>query len=575
MKAEDIKHNLFFREREQRWVLAYVPTGGTWKRPRQVTAPPDITSRPKARAWADRELEQIRAGGGVHVVKARKGAASLRDLHVELMAVRAKHPDLSAGTLANNWTHLRAQILDPGANPIATASIADVPMAEVDVARARAFVRAVRGRVSANHCRNVAATARMLWDLAQGEGKITSANPFRNILVVSELPAQKNAKRAGGDPDEPIIVPIAACQALANAPDDVVPLERRVRYVLDATSGLDEGELSALRWSSLRLDEPVPYMRVRQSLGLRTKDGFAKPKDTKTENRVRDVPLHPAAIAALDAWRHGWERLVRRKPGDEDFVFAWANGKPQRHKRRADFLRVDLRAVCAAADARGAPRPMGEPAIAEVTFKALRRTFSSALKDEEVAEEDRGKLMGHSGGSVTARNYTRHALARLASIVARIPLSWPAVEPVVPTDGTPPQTGSGNSGDTSVVTGSSEEARIGIEPTYDGFAKCVAVVGTPTSKCHGEAKDAAVALSGNGHEAGNGTDFRPVSGAPTAGPRPGASRIEVDGAIVASTTVAAHEPAGNVAERLALQLRQRTVQARREGVAGLRIGGAS
>jgi hypothetical protein len=161
--------------------------------------------------------------------------------------------------------------------------------------------------------------------------------------------------------------------------------------------------------------------------------------------------------------------LMCRKPKPADYVFPNAEGKPYRPKS-AERVRTDLRAVNQARAERGENPVIADAAIDPIEFKSPRRTFSSLLKNQDVDKEDRGKLMGHSGETVTERNYTLHELDRLAGLVARIPLTWPSVDTAVATEASAPQTPSASTEDSPAIPGRSTEARIGFEPTYDGFA---------------------------------------------------------------------------------------------------------
>jgi len=507
MSDADIKWCVFQRKDTKRWVLEYVPPGLAWdSASKQVSAPKDCKSEGAARTWAKTKLAQIRAAGGA-LPTSKKGMQTLREVHEQLMKVRAGLPDIKPATIKNNWTHLRKQILGlpppkraHSATPDAIRlrdrraklvedkgmrtdkrkadRIGDMAMASVDVAEARAFVRRIRAVNSPNHTRNIFSTARALWDTAYAEGIISTQNPFRHPMVILEVPAAKNLHVLEGQLD-PITLPLGVVQALLEAESAIVPLVRRVRYALAFGGGMDDGELAGLTWGSIKDGVPIvsgglvarcPYFEIRQALALRGRDGFATVDTPKTENRNRDLPLHPAAIAALEEWKGAWEMLVRRKPKDTDFIFVRENGRPWRPSSAA-LLREDLRALNTIAHAKKRPLLIEPSKIDDITFKSSRRTFSSALKHANVEPEDRGRLMGHAGGSVTTRNYTAFELERLAELVARIPLRWPPRTDSLRRGSDP--SGTGGSSTTSNVADDvmkSVEARIGFEPTYDGFA---------------------------------------------------------------------------------------------------------
>ena len=80
-----------------------------------------------------------------------------------------------------------------------------------------------------------------------------------------------------------------------------MPELRRVRYLVDACTGMSEGELASRAWADAELDER-PVMRVLPLLSTRGADGWASMGATKNEHRVRKIPLHSAAAEAL-RWR--------------------------------------------------------------------------------------------------------------------------------------------------------------------------------------------------------------------------------------------------------------------------------
>lgn len=455
-----IEHSLFLRK-NGRWCVAVVPLGSTWRDARQIQAPKDVTGgsterpSPAAKKWRDETLAQIRINGGL-VRSKRQASPTLRECHAQLMKRRAQLPKMKASTLKNSWSHLKAQILPVEVNADPTAAIADEPLAEIGVARACAFVRAVRGRRSANHVRNVYSTVCLLWDSAQALGLVGPdvPNPFRSPLVVAELPRQQNLEDDDGDP---ITIPLAAAQALLDAPSEIVALERKARYAVAIFTGADDGEIAGITWKRLvklpgrqlplpasgEAPSPPPYVQIRGQVSLRGKDGFATEDTTKTPNRVRDIPLHPALVLALESWAARWEQLMKRKPKPTDYLFPTLSGGAAR-PASAPLVRSDLRAVNAMALGRGEPALVDEDRLAKITFKAWRRTFSSALEAGGVDEETRGRLMGHAGKTVTARNYTAYQLAILAGHIATIPLMWRHCGVTVTTELPPPQNSPGD-----------------------------------------------------------------------------------------------------------------------------------
>ena len=176
-----------------------------------------------------------------------------------------------------------------------------------------------------------------------------------------------------------------------------------------------EGELSALRWDDLHdvaKDTEIPTAKVTKALRqsrARLRHAWAP---TKTENRVRVLPVHSlAAGAPLRAWHAGW-------------ADSWAapgrirSGLPERRGRgtwrpnMATMLREDLLAA-------GLPdRYEGHP----YTAHATRRSFATWLSEAAVAEGTIKRLMGHAAGDVTALHYTAQTLRTLRDAVESIKL---------------------------------------------------------------------------------------------------------------------------------------------------------
>jgi integrase len=298
-----------------------------------------------------------------------------------------------------------------------------VRVEDLDVPAARAFVRWLRVQkvhkvegeqtIAGYTVRNVVATLAALLDDAEGEGWIVlpKGNVARAGATRKELP--EAAPRAGRS--QILRVPeVATAQRLLDCAD--VPLRRRVRYAVELTSGLRDGEVSGLRWSDLALDEGVGH--VRQAVQLKGEKGWAKPGKTKTRDSVRTWPLHSAAVAALKEWREeGWADYVGRKPRATDYVFPNDEGGPTR-PRSADFFRTD-------AEACGIDSQVEGHAL---TFHALRRSYATWLAETGAPKEARDRLLGHVPRSTGERHYTEQGMGELRGWVERIGLRWGGTE---------------------------------------------------------------------------------------------------------------------------------------------------
>jgi integrase len=195
--------------------------------------------------------------------------------------------------------------------------------------------------------------------------------------------------------------------------DAAIPLERQGRYAIALLAGLRDGEISGLTWADVQIATPgAEVLRVTKSYSAR--GGLARPK---TLAAIRDVPAHPALVAALRVWRAGWIARLGREMKPDDPVFS--RRPPEkgdraiaRHHRpfSAALLRRDL-------------RKLGAEAEGEVDFHACRRSFASALEAAGVAHELIERLMGHELRSVLGQHYAAPDLGVLREAVNRLRLT--------------------------------------------------------------------------------------------------------------------------------------------------------
>lgn len=99
---------------------------------------------------------------------------------------------------------------------------------------------------------------------------------------------------------------------------------RRVLYVLGLSSGgFSPGELYGLRFRDLRLDAPIPFLRITSALREKgtVKDESGRKKvraaegRPKTGYRERTNPVHSLAVRVLSRWHaEGWKAHVGRAP---------------------------------------------------------------------------------------------------------------------------------------------------------------------------------------------------------------------------------------------------------------------
>lgn len=272
----------------------------------------------------------------------------------------------------------------------------------------RAWVRELRGALSASRTRNIFNSLGKLLDDAFAEGWHQAPNPCRLPKVREELPALPDLE----DGDKPRHTEDEASRLCFDAR---IPLERRLRYLLAFTTGMRDGELAGLRWSSLVVEHQVEAVRVRDAVAQAGDAGWATRRATKTKASRRTIPLHPAALAALAGWRAGgWRELVGRDPTDDDPILPGPGGEPARPASAA-LLRADLATV-------GLPTSWRAPGGAEepFEFRSTRRSFATWLEAHEVSGDHVDRLLGHAPTSVRRKHYSAGDLRALARAVATI-----------------------------------------------------------------------------------------------------------------------------------------------------------
>ncbi|MEN1957228.1 tyrosine-type recombinase/integrase [Luteimonas changyuni] len=113
-------------------------------------------------------------------------------------------------------------------------------------------------------------------------------------------------------------------------------------------------------------------------------------KGRRSQPRVHDVPLIPAAMEALDAMR---------TPRVGPYLFTATNGASgQSNSTMRDAVKAVNKAMSEAGELTGEP----------FTASDLRRTVETRLSAAGVSMEDRGYLQSHGLGGVQARHYDRH-----------------------------------------------------------------------------------------------------------------------------------------------------------------------
>lgn len=403
---------LTWRADKRQWLLSY--RDSTNKR-RQYLLPVEITKSmaPVAREHAKGFLEKRVAAGDAPVRHRRGEGLTIAEVAKRWLEYRATRKvegkaKYKTATQGDNVSHLNTWILP---------SFKDTPVTALTVQALRTWLDKLTAECSTSHTRNIVATFRaMIADAMAGEWIALAGNPLSHPHFVREVPEQKRAT-AG----RVVFIELDDAQRLIDC--ELVPARRRVRYIVDFCTGLSEGELAGRRWKDARL-ETLSTLAVSDACATRGAEGWASIQDTKNEHRVRKIPLHSAAVAALLWWKKkGWVRYVGREPLPNDPIFPGrARGEQAKEKAAifsrpasAALLRKDLELAGCATTMNGT----------KITAQAIRRSFSTYLDATGIHDEQRGRLMGHAAKSVTARHYTAAQLETDRAAIETIALTWP------------------------------------------------------------------------------------------------------------------------------------------------------
>lgn len=153
-------------------------------------------------------------------------------------------------------------------------------------------------------------------------------------------------------------------------------------FALAMFTGLRQGELLGLRWSSIDFERGVIVVREQFTSGH---------TDTPKGNKTREVPFDNNT----SDWLEGW----RSHTGGGELVFPAANGKEMDAKNmcqrewRPALVRSGIKAEIEAA---------GHPSF---RFHDLRHVFASVLLDKGASLHDLKRLLGHASVTTTETHY--------------------------------------------------------------------------------------------------------------------------------------------------------------------------
>src|SRR5215213_5558250 len=154
-------------------------------------------------------------------------------------------------------------------------------------------------------------------------------------------------------------------------------------YMLAVFTGMRPGEVLALRWSDLVLDDPEPAARVRRSIS-KDDNGRLVIKSTKTE-KGRAIALLPQVVEALQTHRKQQAEQRLRYSGlwrDEDLVFPSKTDGPMSWN---NLVRRNLKPLMRAAGLPETTRPYD-----------LRHTFATLTLEQGENPKVVQEVLGHS-----------------------------------------------------------------------------------------------------------------------------------------------------------------------------------
>lgn len=405
-KRNDDIGNAFPRG-DGRWAVPYRIAPNKWRQ-KPIPKQEGIRTKAQAEQWVAAWLVDQRLKGTLPKSRTRHEGPTVNELVEEYLGLRDPDADLAASTKGGNKSHFKCHILPEfGEDPVA-----GLPF---EGKRLGAWVRRLKEAKKPQTVRNIVSTFRVFLDYAMSPeaGELVAKNPLRDQWLMDLLPKRKK-RDARSEKFEETPLSIKQVQKLITCP--LLPLSRRVRYVLVFTLPARDGEIAGLRWQDLFLDAPIPFVRIRHAAALIGDDGHATLQKPKTDWSVRRLPLHPAAVAALREWKKdGWEMLVCRRPRATDPVFPRADGGLQR-PRSAELLREDL-ATCKL------PPTVNDT---ELRFHDARSCVTTWLSNSEVHPMYIRRLLGHAPQGAMEANYLRRddVMDSLLKAVEKIPLKW-------------------------------------------------------------------------------------------------------------------------------------------------------
>jgi integrase len=162
----------------------------------------------------------------------------------------------------------------------------------------------------------------------------------------------------------------------------------RVAFLLAMQTGLRLGELLALRWEDIDIEN----RKINVKSTVRRIYGKLELQQPKTKNSVRSVPLMGIMIKEIERYNIEWKirKMANKKEwGNKNYIFCTASGNLLEPR---NFTRVFKRIL------RNAELP-------DFNFHALRHTFVSRLLEAGEDAKTIADIIGHKKSSFTLDTY--------------------------------------------------------------------------------------------------------------------------------------------------------------------------
>jgi integrase len=284
-------------------------------------------------------------------------------------------------TAARYESHLRLYILPKfGATPIAHITRIEV----------KAWANKLADRMATSSAHSILTLLSTVMAEA-AENQYVPTNPCHGLRL---------SHRKG--PEKAIATPLQVLQVA----DRLDPVSAAM-VITAAYTGMRWGELAALAWHNVLLDQDVPEIVIDPNEGnLRELAGRVWLDEPKTENSVRTIPLPPFLAEQLTA-----KLAVARY----DTVFTGARGA---YWRRSNFRqRMWDPAVNGVPDHDNPDRR--NPITRGMTFHGLRHSHKTWMKEDGIDGFVQDKRLGHATPSIGDR-YTHITPAMTAHLLDRL-----------------------------------------------------------------------------------------------------------------------------------------------------------